>query len=97
MNNGVGNGVGNSAANGAVQNGALNNAQSGAQLTRQTSTTNPNGTLEPSLDQPKSIDGILQVLFLLSLVVNFYLGILIRKLLMRYRSLLTNVRQAAYT
>ena len=45
-----------------------------------------------------NIDGILQVLFLLSLVVNFYLGILIRKLLIRYRSLLTNVRtQTAYT
>ena len=47
---------------------------------------------------PANVDGILQVLFLLSLVVNFYLGILIRKLLMRYRSLLTNVRsQTAYT
>ncbi len=45
-----------------------------------------------------NVDGILQVLFLLSLVVNFYLGILIRKLLIRYRSLLTNVRsQTAYT
>jgi hypothetical protein len=49
------------------------------------------------IDPSTRIDGVLQVLFLLSLVVNFYLGILIRKLLMRYRSLLTNVRQTAYT
>ena len=46
------------------------------------------------VDLPPSgtVDGILQVFFLLSLVVNFYLGILIRKLLTRYRSLLMNVR-----
>lgn len=42
--------------------------------------------------QPKSSEGILQVFFLLSLVVNFYLGMLIRKLLGRYRSLLSSVR-----
>lgn len=55
--------------------------------------TMPNTLVDPT----SKMDGVLQVLFLLSLVVNFYLGILIRKLLMRYRSLLTNVRQAAYT
>lgn len=53
-------------------------------------------TTSPELAQSTKIDGVLQVLFLLSLVVNFYLGILIRKLLIRYRSLLTNVRQSAY-
>ncbi|MEZ6136921.1 MAG: hypothetical protein R3C53_18660 [Pirellulaceae bacterium] len=44
--------------------------------------------------QPRSKAGenFLQVFFLLSLVVNFYLGVLIRKLLMRYRSLLASVR-----
>jgi len=40
----------------------------------------------------KANENFLQVFFLLSLVVNFYLGMLIRKLLMRYRSLLANVR-----
>ncbi len=37
----------------------------------------------------------LQVFFLLSLVVNFYLGMLIRKLLSRYRALLSSVRSQA--
>jgi hypothetical protein len=37
-------------------------------------------------------DNILLVFFLLSLIVNCYLGGLIRKLLTRYRSLLSNVR-----
>ncbi len=63
-------------------------------LPPQTPVQNQTNTL---VDPANSIDGVLQVLFLLSLVVNFYLGILIRKLLMRYRSLLTNVRQTAYT
>jgi hypothetical protein len=39
-----------------------------------------------------SSQGILQVFLLLSLVVNLYLGMLIHKLLTRYRSLLTSVR-----
>lgn len=34
----------------------------------------------------------LQIFFLVSLIVNFYLGMLIRKLLTRYRSLLSSVR-----
>ncbi len=40
----------------------------------------------------RSSQGILQVFLLLSLVVNLYLGMLIHKLLTRYRSLLTSVR-----
>jgi hypothetical protein len=47
---------------------------------------------DPRTDRSKSSEGILQVFFLLSLVVNFYLGMLIRKLLTRYRSLLANMR-----
>lgn len=50
-------------------------------------------TLTGNRSEPvKTSDKILQVFFLLSLVVNFYLGLLIRKLLARYRSLLTSVR-----
>ncbi len=43
-------------------------------------------------DKRKIDDGILRVFFLLSLVMNFYLGVLIRKLRTRYRTLLTSVR-----
>lgn len=41
------------------------------------------------------MENILPVMFVLSLVVNFYLGMLIRKLLTRYRSLLSSVRSQA--
>ncbi len=38
------------------------------------------------------MENVVPVMFFLSLVVNFYLGMLIRKLLTRYRSLLSSVR-----
>ena len=38
------------------------------------------------------MENIMPVMFVLSLVVNFYLGMLIRKLLGRYRTLLSSVR-----
>ena len=84
--------------NSASNTQSLNNqSQTGRNLpagsSPPTNLTNFNSDTVPST----KIDGVVQVLFLLSLVVNFYLGILIRKLLIRYRSLLTNVRQAAYT
>ena len=57
-----------------------------------------NGVLTAEEYTPTSVDGILLTLFVVSLLVNLYLGHLIRKLLMRYRLVLTNVRsQAAYT
>lgn len=37
-------------------------------------------------------ENVLQVLFILSLVVNFYLGVLMHKLALRYRTLLASVR-----
>jgi hypothetical protein len=37
-------------------------------------------------------ENVLQVLFILSLVVNFYLGVLMHKLALRYRTLLSSVR-----
>jgi hypothetical protein len=40
-------------------------------------------------------ENILQVLFLLSIVVNFYLGVLMHKLVMRYRNLLASVRTSS--
>ncbi len=43
-------------------------------------------------DKRKTDEGILRVFFLLSLVVNFYLGVIIRKLRTRYRSLLASSR-----
>jgi hypothetical protein len=59
---------------------------------------NKDGVLTPDEYTPASVDGILLTLFVVSLLVNLYLGHLIRKLLMRYRLVLTNVRsQAAYT
>lgn len=54
--------------------------------------SNNRDSFSDGLPQTGTVDGILQVFFLLSLVVNFYLGLLIRKLLTRYRSLLMNVR-----
>ena len=44
---------------------------------------------------PRGMDNVVPVMFVLSLVVNFYLGMLIRKLLTRYRSLLSSVRGQA--
>jgi hypothetical protein len=59
---------------------------------------NSDGQLTADEYTPASVDGILLTLFVVSLLVNLYLGHLIRKLLMRYRVVLTNVRsQAAYT
>ncbi len=59
---------------------------------------NKDGNLTPDEYAQASMDGILLALFVLSLLANLYLGHLIRKLLIRYRSVLTNVRsQAAYT
>ncbi len=43
-------------------------------------------------ETPKTNDNLWQLFFLLSLVMNLYLGRLIHKLLLRYRSLLANVR-----
>jgi hypothetical protein len=40
-------------------------------------------------------ENILQVLFLLSIVVNFYLGVLMHKLVLRYRNLLASVRTSS--
>jgi len=50
----------------------------------------PNNDAE--LSERSGMNNIMPVLFVLSLVVNFYLGMLIRKLLTRYRSLLSSVR-----
>lgn len=59
---------------------------------------NNDGQLTADEYTPANVDGILLTLFVVSLLVNLYLGHLIRKLLMRYRVVLTNVRsQAAYT
>jgi len=44
---------------------------------------------------PSGMNNVLPVMFVLSLVINFYLGMLIRKLLGRYRSLLSSVRGQA--
>ncbi|MCC6511827.1 MAG: hypothetical protein IT423_22190 [Pirellulaceae bacterium] len=68
--------------NAATNNGATN--------------TNPTGNLNNGLDnQPlgrSGMENVVPVMFVLSLVVNFYLGMLIRKLLGRYRSLLASIR-----
>lgn len=42
--------------------------------------------------KPTTLENILPAFFILSLLVNFYLGSLIRKLLTRYRALLANMR-----
>lgn len=46
----------------------------------------------PSAAKSKAADNILPVLFLLSLIVNFYLGMILRKLLVRYRAAVANNR-----
>jgi hypothetical protein len=38
---------------------------------------------------------VLQILFILSVVLNFYLGVHLHKLLLRYRTLLSSVRASA--
>ena len=61
---------------------------------------NKDGRLTPDEYTPtnSNADGILLTFFVLSLLVNLFLAHLIRKLLIRYRLVLTNVRsQAAYT
>lgn len=74
------------------------NTTSGAVLpeTSGANATKGNPSNGPPSGPPSSPSGntetILQFFFLLSLVVNFYLGMLIRKLLTRYRSLLSSVR-----
>lgn len=58
----------------------------------------PGDTENNTLTSPsssKTSENILSVFFLFSLVVNFYLGMLIRKLLTRYRALLANMRGQA--
>ena len=60
--------------------------------------TSPGDVAPTSLTSPsksKTSENILSVFFLFSLVVNFYLGMLIRKLLTRYRALLANMRGQA--
>ncbi len=47
---------------------------------------------QTQLAQRTGMENIMPVMFVLSLVVNFYLGMLIRKLLGRYRTLLASVR-----
>ncbi len=59
------------------------------------STTPSNATTEPPLKKSRAGENILVFFCLLSLLVNFYLGTLIRKLLTRYRALLANVRGQA--
>lgn len=59
---------------------------------------NKDGKLTPDEYTPASVDGVILTLFVVSMLVNLYMGHILRKLLMRYRLVLTNVRsQAAYT
>lgn len=59
---------------------------------------NKDGRLTSDEYTHPKVDGVVLTLFVVSLLVNLFLAHLIRKLLMRYRSVLTNVRsQAAYT
>ncbi len=78
---------------------------SGSTPPAQSTSKNPSGDSSPGdlanstiLNGPSSSktgENILSVFFLFSLVVNFYLGMLIRKLLTRYRALLANMRGQA--
>ncbi|MGN6547659.1 MAG: hypothetical protein ACTHK7_21590, partial [Aureliella sp.] len=58
-------------------------------------TTDDRDTADAYANSHSGMDNVLPVMFVLSLVVNFYLGMLIRKLLGRYRSLLSSVRSQA--
>ncbi len=60
------------------------------------STKSPSdGTSEGAQANQKKASGVIQVILLLSMVVNIYLAVLMRKLLTRYRSLLLNDRRQA--
>ncbi len=75
-------------SSGLPTTGGQNNTQNTT-----TSGTKPQTLEEQALTKStKSKDNILTVFFLLSAVVNIYLGMLIRKLLTRYRALLANMR-----
>lgn len=82
-----------------AQTGGLNKSQMELALAvRDKLDKNKDGVLTPEEYNATSVDGIVLTLFVVSLLVNLYLGHLMRKLLMRYRVVLTNVRsQAAYT
>lgn len=63
--------------------------------TNSPASASPNGSEEenqPLAAKSKSTDSILAILFLLSLIVNVYLGMILRKLLMRYRAAVANNR-----
>ncbi len=95
-NNGfTGDGVSRVAGNPIGNNGQPGNIAPVTIPTTTMVTTNKSGEAsEPTIHpgKTKTAENILPVLFLLSLVVNFYLGMLIRKLLTRYRVLLANSR-----
>ncbi len=55
-------------------------------------TNDPYGDPQTAYAQRTGMENVMPVMFVLSLVVNFYLGMLIRKLLGRYRTLLSSVR-----
>jgi hypothetical protein len=70
------------------------NAAAGSTPTTPQGTPNANGSTDIGSRKTATADNILPVFFLLSLVVNVYLGMLIRKLLTRYRALLANRGQS---
>ena len=57
-----------------------------------TSSSDANKEAAAGSNQSTAFENILPAFFILSLLVNFYLGSLIRKLLTRYRALLANMR-----
>lgn len=59
---------------------------------RENSPSDANNDPQAGSAKSKTLENILPAFFILSLLVNFYLGSLIRKLLTRYRALLANMR-----
>ena len=72
-------------------------AQGSGSATGAISTSSSDANKEAAAGSNKStaFENILPAFFILSLLVNFYLGSLIRKLLTRYRALLANMRGQA--
>jgi hypothetical protein len=86
-----------STGGGTSANGATGTRSGSAGDTAKGRASEPNtdsGLTDPYGNR-SGMENILPVMFVLSLVVNFYLGMLIRKLLGRYRSLLSSVRGQA--
>lgn len=84
-----------STSSSGLSNPSSNTASAPPTTTSRTTPSHSDSDSANSYPARSGMDNVVPVMFVLSLVVNFYLGMLIRKLLGRYRSLLSSVRSQA--